>query len=345
MTTRNRHELVIADVVQETPDAISIAFEVPAVLAPHFTYRPGQFLTLRVPSELTGSVARCYSLCSSPSTDTLLRVAVKRTVDGYASNWLCDNAVAGMAVEVLEPSGSFGPQSYENHVLLFAAGSGITPVIAIAKSVLDTGLGHVALFYANRDEASVIFGAELAVLERQHAGRLTVAHWIESERGLPTVTALQDFADAYPDHAAYACGPKGFMTAVQDSLAQSTPPRTAHVENFVSLARNPFEVSESDEPAVPVGEMRTSVIVDLYGSEHRLLWPDGMPLLELMLTNGLDAPFACQEGTCGSCTCHVDEGVVVMVHNDALDQSDLDDGYVLACQARPQGGNVRISYD
>ena len=159
-------ELQVAEVVEETADARSLVFTVPDgrsdIPAERLRYSPGQFLTLRVPSERTGSVARCYSLCSSPFTDDPLTVTVKRTADGYASNWLCDNAHAGMQIHVLAPSGTFVPKTLDTDFLLLAAGSGITPMMAICKSALAEGSGKVVLIYANRDENSVIFAARCA---------------------------------------------------------------------------------------------------------------------------------------------------------------------------------------
>jgi len=160
-------ELQVADVVEETSDARSLVFAVPdgvEIPADRLRYSPGQFLTLRVPSDRTGSVARCYSLCSSPFTDDQLTVTVKRTVDGYASNWLCDNAHPGMKIHVLAPSGTFVPRTLDQDFLLLAAGSGITPMMSICKSALSEGGGKVVLIYANRDENSVIFAGALREL-------------------------------------------------------------------------------------------------------------------------------------------------------------------------------------
>lgn len=184
-------ELQVVDVITETEDARSLVLRVPdgpgavEIPAERLRYAPGQFLTLRVPSDRTGSVARCYSLCSSPFTDDDLTVTVKRTVDGYASNWLCDNAHAGMRIHVLAPSGTFVPKSLDGDFLLLAAGSGITPMMAICKSVLSQGSGQVTLVYANRDEKSVIFAAALRELAAEYPDRLTVVHWLESVRACP----------------------------------------------------------------------------------------------------------------------------------------------------------------
>src|SRR3954471_13508460 len=146
-------QVKVVDVVEETGDARSLVLESPEPL----TYTSGQFLTVAVPSDRTGLVARCYSLSSAPHESDLLKITVKRTADGYGSNWICDNVKTGHQLTVLPPSGIFSPKSFDDDLLLFAGGSGITPVISIAKTALATGGGKVVLLYANRDESSVIF--------------------------------------------------------------------------------------------------------------------------------------------------------------------------------------------
>lgn len=191
-------ELEVVNVIDETSDARSLVFKVPEgpedpeIPSQKLRYAPGQFLTLRVPSDRTGSVARCYSLCSSPFTGDPLTVTIKRTVEGYASNWLCDNAHPGMRIHVLAPSGTFVPKTLDTDFLLLAAGSGITPMMAILKSALTEGSGKVALIYANRDENSVIFASALRDLAAKYPDRLTTLHWLESVQGLPSATALAE---------------------------------------------------------------------------------------------------------------------------------------------------------
>ena len=144
--------LNVLDVVEETADAHSIVFEVPDELQEQFAYTPGQFLTVAVPSDQTGLAARCYSLSSAPHSGRH-QITVKRTVDGYASNWICDNLREGDTLRVLPPSGIFTPRDLEADLLLFAGGSGITPIMSITRTALEKGHGKVVLFYANRDEA------------------------------------------------------------------------------------------------------------------------------------------------------------------------------------------------
>lgn len=237
--TEQSYLLTVAEVRGETDDAISIVLDVPAEHAEAFKFRPGQFLTLAVPSDRTGLVARCYSICVPPGEP--LTVTVKRTVDGYASNWLNDNLRVGDTLRVLPPSGIFTPASLDDDLLLWAGGSGITPVMSIVRTVLARGSGRIVLFYANRDERSVIFADALADLARQHPDRLHVVHWLESVQGLPSQEQVSAFASSYADRTSFCCGPAPFMKTVADALRGLGFPRARrHQEKFVSLGGNPF---------------------------------------------------------------------------------------------------------
>jgi 3-ketosteroid 9alpha-monooxygenase subunit B len=338
-------ELQVADVIEETADARSLVFTVPDgadIPADRLRYAPGQFLTLRVPSDRTGSVARCYSLCSSPFTGDPMTVTVKRTVDGYASNWLCDHAHAGMKIHVLQPSGMFVPKTLDTDFLLLAAGSGITPMMAICKSALSEGSGKVVLIYANRDENSVIFGGALRELSAKYPDRLTVVHWLETVQGLPSAAALSGLAAPYVGHDAYICGPGPFMAAAEEALKNSGNERI-HIEVFKSLESDPFAavvIEEDDSDEGPA-----TAIVTLDGERHEVRWPRSAKLLDVLLDKGLDAPFSCREGHCGACAVLKKSGDVEMEINDVLEQSDLDEGLILGCQARPRSDSVEVTYD
>jgi 3-ketosteroid 9alpha-monooxygenase subunit B len=340
-------ELQLADVVEETADARSLVFKVPdgaAIPADRLTYAPGQFLTLRVPSDRTGSVARCYSLCSSPFTDDALTVTVKRTDGGYASNWLCENAHPGMHIHVLAPSGTFVPKTLDTDFLLLAAGSGITPMMAILKSALSEGGGKVALIYANRDEKSVIFAGALRDLAAKYPDRLTVVHWLESVQGLPSTVALSELIGHYSGHDAFICGPGPFMVAAEQALkASGTAPERVHIEVFKSLESDPFAavvIEEDDSDEGPA-----TAVVTLDGERHEIAWPRKAKLLDVLLDKGLDAPFSCREGHCGACAVLMKSGEVAMEVNDVLEPSDLDEGLILGCQARPKSDSVEVTYD
>jgi len=339
-------ELQVADVVAETDDARSLVFKVPdesQVPPQRLKYAPGQFLTLRIPSDRTGSVARCYSLCSSPFTDDAMAVTVKRTDGGYASNWLCDHAHPGMKLHVLAPSGTFVPKTLDADFLLLAAGSGITPMMSICKSALAEGAGKVVLIYGNRDENSVIFGSTLRELAAKYPDRLTVVHWLESVQGLPTEAALAGLVAPYSDHDAYICGPGPFMVAAESALsAASVPAERVHIEVFKSLDSDPFAAVVIDDDSE---EPPATAVVTLDGETHEIRWPRNAKLLDVLLDKGLDAPFSCREGHCGACAVLKRSGDVEMEVNDVLEQSDLDEGLILGCQARPRSDSVEVTYD
>lgn len=332
------YRLVVREVVVETHDSRSVVFEVPSEHAERFRYAPGQFLTLRVP----GSPARCYSLASAPELDDHLVVTVKRVAGGTVSNWICDHLEPGHEVEVLPPSGRFTPRSLDADLLLFAGGSGITPIMSIARSVLDRGSGSAVLVYANRDDRSVIFADRLRELSARHPDRFTVVHLLESVEGLPTVARLRGLAAPFAGRdRAFVCGPGPFMDAVTLALAEAGMPRErVVVERFASLSGDPFAAA-----VVEVSEDAASLTVTLDDERHELAWPRGTHLLDLLLAAGLAAPFSCREGACSACACRVVSGEVVMSRNDVLEQEDLDEGWVLGCQSRPVTDDVEVTYD
>ncbi|MBL1078197.1 ferredoxin--NADP reductase [Nocardia sp. 2] len=347
------HQIKVREVVSETAEAVSLIFDIPSDLTRRFQYSPGQFLTLQIPSDRTGSVARCYSLSSSPHCDDRPTVTVKRTPGGYASHWICDNLTPGSLVTVLEPAGNFVPRNWNRDFVLFAAGSGITPVISILKSALATGRGKVALFYANRDRDSIIFARRLQDLFRAYPRRLTVTHWLESERGLPTPRGIAGWAKPHRHHDVYLCGPQGFATTVKHGLAHlRIPERAIHQEEYRSLTDNPFEhhtpalavlatVAEPIQPSLTTA----TVTVDLDGETHRLPWPRTEKLLDVLLAHGLDAPYVCRESACGTCVCAVKSGRTRMLMNEALIDEELSQGLTLACQTLPESDDVHVSFD
>ncbi|OMC00176.1 ferredoxin--NADP reductase [Mycolicibacterium fortuitum] len=349
LQTRRSVLVTVADVIDESPDARSLVFTVPEDQQERFSYRPGQFLTLRVPSELTGSVARCYSLASSPHTDPAPKVTVKRTADGYGSNWLCDNVKVGDTVEVLPPSGLFTPASLDSDFLLWAAGSGITPVMSILKSVLAAGTGRVVLCYANRDERSVIFAGELRELAARYAGRLTVLHWLESIQGLPTRAQLGGFVRTVFAGAAgfesFVCGPAPFMAVIKETLAEAGVARDrVHLEVFQSLTGDPFGDETAAVTTVSDEDDAATLQVDLDGANHRLRWPRQATLVDVLIRSGVDVPYSCKEGQCGSCAARVVRGDVDMAACDILEPDDLADGVILGCQARPVSDDIHIEF-
>ncbi|TQL68516.1 3-ketosteroid 9alpha-monooxygenase subunit B [Nocardioides albertanoniae] len=347
--------LSVADVVEETAEAHSIVFEVPADARESFQPKPGQFLTVAVPSDRDGLAARCYSLSSAPGDQ--LTVTVKRTADGYASNWICDNLRPGDTLRVLPPSGIFTPADIDADLLLFAGGSGVTPIISIARTALREGKGRIVVFYANRDEASVIFAEEWARLAAEHPDRLQVVHWLESVQGLPTGEQLKAFAADHLRYDAFVCGPAPFMKATVAALKELEFPRARrHQEKFSSLGGNPFgdvapvetvdvEVAEPDVDTDGGPKQPATLEIELDGDTTTFDdWDPGTPMLEFLEAKGVKAPYSCREGECSACAFRLLEGEVKMVRNDVLEQDDLDDGIRLGCQSLPTTDTVRGTY-
>ena len=344
-TVRDFYQLPVAEVIRETDDTSSFVLDVPPPLAAAFGYRPGQFITIRVPSDQTGSVARCYSLCSSPHAGDLPTFTVKRAPSGYAAAWILDHVTPGTVLDLLPPAGTFCPPSLDGDFLMLAAGSGITPVMSILKSVLAAGHGRVALVYANRDERSVIFARELRALVASAGGRLAVVHWLDSVQGTPVAAGLAALARPYAGWEPYICGPDPFLTVAREALGRlGVPSRRIRTERFVSLADNPFEAAPAPASALASGGLTATLSVDLDGVSRVLPWRPGTRMLDVLIDAGLDAPFSCRQGVCGACACQLVAGEVRMAHNEVLQAEDLADGYILACQAVPLTPEVRITY-
>ncbi|MGH8539788.1 MAG: 2Fe-2S iron-sulfur cluster-binding protein, partial [Stenotrophobium sp.] len=308
-----------------------------------FRYKPGQHLQLHVPCG-EKPLPRCYSLSSTPIADEPLRVTVKRVTDGRGSNWLCTNLHAGDTLQVAPPAGIFTPRSLDGDFLMFAGGSGITPVFSIIRTVLASGKGRIRLVYANRDERSVIFGKALAQLSREHPKRLQVIHWLDVVQGIPSQAQIGALAQGWERAACFICGPGLFMDSAAAALHDlGVPHAQVHIERFVSLPEDSddepavLSAAETDGPAV-------SIEADLDGAIHQLEGRPGQLLIEALEAAGLQPPYSCRAGACAACMCKLDEGVVEMLHNHVLDQNDLDQRWILACQSVPKSARIRVTY-
>ncbi|MBJ7287537.1 ferredoxin--NADP reductase [Williamsia sp.] len=337
--------LTVTDVVQETIDSVTIAFDIPDEIVEDFKYAPGQFVTVKIPSEQTGHVARCYSLSSSPYVDDFrLEIGVKRTRDGYASNWLCDNVTVGMEMTVLAPSGQFTAKNLDVDMAFFAGGSGITPVLSLVKSALIAGGGEVVLFYANRDIESVMYGGQLEQIAAEFPERFSMVNWLESERGIPTAQAVTEILSDHKGTEVFMCGPAPFMDLVERAAVEcGVNHANVHREVFQSLSGDPFDTATlrrlSDDEGI------ATATVYLNGDCITVEWPRNTPLLDVLLSQGHNAPYSCREGACSACVCRLVDGDVDMVQNNILVEEDVQDGERLACQALPLTDAVTVSFD
>lgn len=334
------YPLRVLEVIDDTADAKSIVFEIPPELAETFRYRPGQFLTLRIAHD-GRHLLRCYSLASCPLIEEPHRVTIKRVADGRASNWICDRINAGDTIEVKPPAGHFTPHSIDDDFILFAGGSGITPIFSIIRSALIAGHGRLYLIYANRDEWSVIFRDQLHALANDHPTRFQLIHWLDSVQGLPSAAQLAELSRSWIRADCYVCGPEAFMDCALEALRRlNVAPARIHVERFVSLP--------DEEDALPVVEPRANgqvrLEVELDGVHHELTCSRIEPILDAMLRAGLKAPHSCQSGACGSCMCTLEAGEVHLRHNQVLDKNDLKQGWILACQAIADSASIRVRF-
>lgn len=331
-------ELRVAEVIDETPDSRSIVLEVPRELEERFAYQSGQFLSFRV-TVGDQRLVRCYSLASAPGLDALHKVTIKRVVDGRASNWMNDSVRVGDMLEVMPPNGVFVLHERETPLVLFSGGSGITPCISIVKTALETTNRTIKLLYANRDDQSIIFKDELAALLSAHPDRLEIVHRLDDVHGFVDAALVVQEVGPRTDADFYICGPGPFMDVVEAGLASlEIPADQINIERFES----------PDTPIAGVavegdgGDASVTILLD--GKESEIPIGEGETILAAARRAGLEPPFACEEAYCGCCMAKVASGDVDMLMNDGgIDQRQIDEGWVLTCQAVPKGA-VRVEY-
>jgi len=338
------HALRVAEVIEETSDAKSVVFSVPDGLRSVFRYRAGQFLTLEVPWE-GGKLRRCYSLASAPQCDNAPKVTIKRVKDGRVSNWLNDHVRAGDTLSVLPPEGRFVLTDSDAPLVLFAGGSGITPVISLVKTALVTGARSIALFYANRDPRSIIFGEELAALSAKHGRRIELLQHLDDAKGFVTEKDVRAFAERGGVRGVhYICGPGPFMDTVERGLiAAGVDPSRIRIERFLSLPDPGEEPKPAPLPAH--GAVPAEIEIELRGETQTVPYQEGSSILKAARDAGLDAPYSCEEGFCGCCAARLLEGQVHMAATDALTEEEKRRGLILTCQARPLTSRCKVRYE
>lgn len=328
------HRATVTRIVKETADARTF------VLAPHdqpFRYRAGQFCTFRVAVD-GEELYRSYSMSSAPETDAELMTTVKRVPGGKVSNWLVDNVSEGDELTMTRAAGIFCLSNTSVPLLAFAGGSGITPILSLAKSALATTDRPVRVLCADRDRASVIFDAVMDELVEHYPGRLSVVRHLDNEQGLLDAAVVRDFIadDAGADN--YVCGPEGFMAVVRSALPG---PGQLFVEDFD--AAPPVKPSALE----PVGGAAAGGTITIHLERKKVTVPRvaGETLLESARRAGLAPPFSCEAGNCGTCMARLSEGTATMLVNDALEPEEVADGYVLTCQGIPDTPSVTVHYE
>ncbi|HET8992744.1 MAG TPA: ferredoxin--NADP reductase [Rhodococcus sp. (in: high G+C Gram-positive bacteria)] len=325
----------VTRIVKETDDARTY------VLAPvdgPFTYQAGQFCTFKVNVDGT-DLYRSYSMSSSPETDTEMMTTIKRVPGGKVSNWLHDNVAEGDQVEITRPAGTFLLREGEGPVIGFAGGSGITPLLSIAKSTLATTDRDVRLLIADRDRNAAIFDAVTDELVEKYAGRLTVLRHFDDDLGLLTPAGALEFIGADTASDAYLCGPEAFMDMIESA---HTGPGTVYSERF-GAAAEPVKAAEEETPA-PAAPIEGTVSIRLGSQRVSVPLQAGETLLESARRAGLAPPFSCEAGNCATCIAKITDGSATMRVNDALSDDEIADGYTLTCQAVPDC-SIKVRYE
>ena len=334
------HPLRIKQIVQETGDTRSFVLDVPPDLVGTYRYRPGQFCTFRVQIG-TDELFRCYSMSSAPDTDPDLTVTVKRVSGGSVSNWFNDTLSVGDLVDTSPPSGAFclGEQD-QRPVVAFCGGSGVTPVLSIAKRALSSTDRPIRIFYANRDPDSVIFDEVLAGFESRMPQRCTVWRHADSVNGYPAPEAIRDFIGDDVDAEFFVCGPGPFMELVEQVLIEAgVSPGDIRIERFETPDPADDPVVDSDGPAPE------TIVLQIQGRRHEIAYHPGDTVLETARRAGLAAPYSCEAGSCATCMALLHEGSVTMRTNNALTPDEVEEGWILTCQSVPAGPTVRIEYE
>ncbi|ENF7815645.1 phenylacetate-CoA oxygenase/reductase subunit PaaK [Enterobacter soli] len=347
------HSLTVAKVEPETRDAVTITFAVPQALQEAYRFRPGQHLTLK--ATLGGDeLRRCYSICRSV-TPGEISVAVKAIEGGRFSRYARDEIKQGMALEVMVPQGHFGyqPQAErEGHYLAIAAGSGITPMLAILSATLTTEPNsHFTLIYGNRSSQSMMFRQALADLKDKYPQRLQLVCIFSQEtldsdllHGRIDGEKLQALAKTLINFRqydeAFICGPSAMMDDAEATLkALGMPEKNIHLERFNTPG-------SGVKRTVSVQAQGQKVTVRQDGRDREItLTADDESILDAALRQGADLPYACKGGVCATCKCKVVRGKVDMATNYSLEPDELAAGYVLSCQALPLTADVIVDFD
>ncbi len=350
------HKLAIKDIRRETADCVSVALEIPVEIEKDFRFIPGQNVTLK--KSFNGEeIRRSYSICSSPFENEL-RVAIKKVTGGIFSTFANEELKKGDFLEVLPPTGNFYTPivaSQKKNYVFIAAGSGITPVISLIKSILAIEKkSQVTLLYGNKGLTSVIFKEQLEVLKDKYLQRFNLHHIFSREttesdfnsgrinnEKLKTLTRLVNFKTV--DNF-FICGPEPLIYATKDFLLKSAiDPDKIHFELFTTPTKEYTKIFKAIKQAIEEGSEIT-MRIDGRSFQFKLDY-NGKSILDAGLDHGADLPFACKGGVCCTCKAKLIEGEVDMEANYGLEKSELKAGYILTCQSHPRTEKVVVDYD
>ncbi len=354
-STRRRpqfHPLTVAKVEQLTDDAVTVTFDIPAELEEDYRFKPGQALTLRRVDDGRDE-RRSYSICAPMGAQP--RVGVREVPGGFFSSYLVHQVKPGDTIEVLPPSGTFTADlSVPGDHVFVVAGSGITPALSLAGSVLRDGKSTVTVFYGNRRTNTVMFADELADLKDRYGTRLQLVHVLSREPRDAELTSgrldeerlralVEGFVDAPNVDHWWLCGPHGMVEDAHALLAELGVPTTKVHQELFYVDDVPPEPVRGDEQTVSGPSSQVTVVLD--GRSTPLALPRDEPVLDSAQKVRGDLPFACKGGVCGTCRAKVTAGDVHMRRNYALEKAEVEAGYVLTCQTLPVSGSVTVDFD
>jgi ring-1,2-phenylacetyl-CoA epoxidase subunit PaaE len=352
--------LTIKDIRKETVDCISVAFDIPPEWKEDFQFRAGQNITIRTPM-LGEELRRSYSICSSPHENEL-RIAIKKAPGGKFSTYALESLKPGHMLEVMAPTGNFQlklDEKNNKHYIAFAAGSGITPVISLIKSVLREEVqSRVSLIYGNRTRNDIIFREELESLKNTFTDRLQLIYIFSREKADASVyegridaakceLIFQYLVPLNTDAEYLLCGPSPMIFGVRDwLLQQKIATSKIHYELFANPGDPVFDPLEKSAVSQIINQRESHVTIRLDGVSHDFQLPySGDSILDAAIKQGADLPYACKAGVCASCRAKLLEGEVIMDHNYALADEELDDGFILTCQSHARSARIVIDFD
>ncbi len=364
--SKDFHSLKVKKITRETPDAVTVTFDIPDHLKEDFAYTQGQYLTLKM--QMSGSeVRRAYSMCSSPM-DADISVTVKKVKGGKMSPFINDQLKEGSEIDVMTPDGRFFTpldEANKKAYYLFGAGSGITPLMSILKTILEKEpLSKIFLLYGNRNENSIIFKESLQQLEKKYEGQLKVEFTLsqplrEKSKGLSGMfskgkiswtgpvgrinkKAVESFIEKnknpFQQAEYFICGPGSMIDAVEKALDELQVDKDhIHAERFVNASDKAKSTVKGVEGA--------QLTVHLDGETHTLSVPPNKTILDTLLDLKYDAPYSCTAGACSTCMAKVLKGSVKMEACYALDDDEIAEGYILSCQAHPTSEEIEVTFE
>ena len=353
------YSIPISQINPETDHAVSIALEIPPLMAPLFSYEAGQYLTLCATIN-NEEIRRSYSMCSSPSSGEKITIAVKKVDGGRMSNYLNSELNVGDKIDIMPPLGSFvlnDEVKKSKNLVFWGGGSGITPLLSIIKTALiELPESKCLLVYANRDEDNIIFKNELDALSNEYADRFSIVYSLDKPKtdwqgrtGFFTHETVSEITRKalglnYPTAHYYTCGPRPMMDIVVDSLkAIGIIDDNIHTEYFT--ATPPKETTATEQSVESQEVTERTINVEVFGQQKEVVVKSDQTVLDAAQDAGLDPPYSCTVGVCTTCRARLKSGKASMDEREGLSDAEIEEGFILTCQAHPLSDDVDLVFE